>query len=70
MRKMILAAALVCGICCSRPAFAEEVIAIKQADFSMDRGACLRGPLRFEDANGDVILSLSAGDDYPVGCSR
>jgi hypothetical protein len=37
--------------------------------FSMNPGACLRGPLRFKDADGKVQFSLDPGIDYPTDCS-
>lgn len=37
--------------------------------FEMDRGGCLRGPLRFFDEEGKKVLELAVGADLPAGCS-
>lgn len=38
--------------------------------FTMDLGACLRGPLKFYDVDEKVVFELGMGTDFPTGCSH
>lgn len=38
--------------------------------FRMGPGACLKGPMQFFAIDGKEMLSISAGQDLPAGCSK